>query len=83
MKALVGAFNQEKALVGAFSVIVKTNCETDGSFYSTSEYGEKAAVSSDTRVLLHPPPSPEQDSFTLVIVRKYLFSQENINIVQI
>ena len=28
MKALVGAFNQEKALVGAFSVIVKT----DGSF---------------------------------------------------
>ena len=29
--ALVGAFNQEKALVGAFSVIVKTDCETDGS----------------------------------------------------
>ena len=26
MKALVGAFNQEKALVGAFSVIVKTDC---------------------------------------------------------
>ena len=36
MKALVGAFNQEKALVGAFSVIVKTGCETDGSFYSTT-----------------------------------------------
>ena len=36
MKALVGAFNQEKALVGAFSVIVKTDCETDGSFYSTT-----------------------------------------------
>ena len=35
MKALVGAFNQEKALVGAFSVIVKTDCETNGSFYST------------------------------------------------
>ena len=32
VKALVGAFNQEKALVGAFSVIVKTDCETDGSF---------------------------------------------------
>ena len=31
MKALVGTFNQEKALVGAFSVIVKTNFETDGS----------------------------------------------------
>ena len=25
MKALVGAFNQEKALVGAFSMIVKTS----------------------------------------------------------
>ena len=36
MKALVGAFNQEKALVGAFSVIVKTGCGTDGSFYSTT-----------------------------------------------
>ena len=35
MKTLVGAFNQEKALVGAFSVIVKTGCGTDGSFYST------------------------------------------------
>ena len=31
MKALVGAFNQEKALVGAFSVFVKTDYETDGS----------------------------------------------------
>ena len=30
MKALVGAFNQEKSLVGAFSVIMKTDCETDG-----------------------------------------------------
>ena len=26
----------EKALVGAFSVIVETVCETDGSFYSTN-----------------------------------------------
>ena len=34
--ALWGAFNQEKALVGAFSVIVKTGCGADGSFYSTS-----------------------------------------------
>ena len=38
MKAVVAAFNQEKALVGAFSVIVKTGCWTDGSFYSTSRY---------------------------------------------
>ena len=41
MKALVDAFNQEKALVGAFSVIVKTGCRTDGSFYSTSGEGEE------------------------------------------
>ena len=26
-----------KTLLGAFSVIVKTGCETDGSFYSTSD----------------------------------------------
>ena len=36
MKALVGAFNQEKALVGAFSVIAKTGCGTDGALHSTS-----------------------------------------------
>ena len=36
MKAVVAAFNQEKALVGAFSVIVETDCGTDGSFYSTT-----------------------------------------------
>ena len=40
MKALVGAFNQEKALVGAFSVIVKTGCGTDRSFYSTTSYSD-------------------------------------------
>ena len=32
---VIAAFNQDKALVGAFSVIVKTDCATDGSFYST------------------------------------------------
>ena len=31
VKVQVGPFNQEKVLVGVFSVIVKTNCETDGS----------------------------------------------------
>ena len=37
VKALVGAFNQEKALVGgAFSVIVKTGCATDGALHSTT-----------------------------------------------
>ena len=35
---LVGAFNQEKTLVGAFSVIVKTGCGTDGSICGTSLY---------------------------------------------
>ena len=35
MKALVGTLNQEKALVGAFSVIVKTGCGTDGALHST------------------------------------------------
>ena len=41
MKALVGAFNQEKALVGAFSVIVKTGCETDGSLTALLELERK------------------------------------------
>ena len=36
MKALVGAFNQEKALVEAFSVIVKTDCGTDEALHSTT-----------------------------------------------
>ena len=36
VKALVGAINQEKALVGAFTVIVKTDCETDGALHSTT-----------------------------------------------
>ena len=36
MKVLVGTFNQERALVGAFSVIVKTDCETDGSVRKTN-----------------------------------------------
>ena len=36
MKVLVGTFKQEKALVGAFSVIVKTGCGTDGALNSTN-----------------------------------------------
>ena len=35
MKVLEGAFNQEKTLVGAFSVIMKTGCGTDGALHST------------------------------------------------
>ena len=36
LKALVGGFYQEKDLVGAFSVIVKTDCETNGALHRTS-----------------------------------------------
>ena len=42
MKALVGTFNQEKALIGAFSVIAETCCGTDGLFYSTGQDQEAA-----------------------------------------
>ena len=38
MKALVGAFNQEKIQVGAFSVIVKTDCETERSCSLSARY---------------------------------------------
>ena len=71
MKALLGAFNQEKALVGAFSVNVKTGCETDGSFYSTNldtcPQLDVCTTWRDTRrcdhgdlcCLAHPPPGIE------------------------
>ena len=36
VKALVGTFNQEEALGGAFSVIVKTGCGTEGALHSTT-----------------------------------------------
>ena len=46
MKVLVGAFNQEKALVGAFSVIVKT----DGSFAALDNIsGERSQHSRHAR----------------------------------
>ena len=50
VKALVGAFNQEKALVGAFSVIVKTDCGTDGSFYSTNLIPPSLATALHTHI---------------------------------
>ena len=50
VKELVGAFNQEKAIEGTFSVIVKTDCETDGSFYSTLESGTMSSSSSQLRL---------------------------------
>ena len=45
MKAVIAAFNQEKALVGAFSVIVKTDCETDGALHSTSLHAGYLGIS--------------------------------------
>ena len=38
VKVLVGTFNQEKALVGAFSMIVKTNCENRLIVFGTRHY---------------------------------------------
>ena len=49
VKTLVGAFNQEKALGGAFSVILKTDCETDGSFYITSNHGRCKPIFSNSK----------------------------------
>ena len=46
-KALVGAFNQEKALVGAFSIIVKTDFETDGALHSTSSGDDKKSINAN------------------------------------
>ena len=56
MKALVGTFNQEKALVvGAFSVIVNTDCETGGS--STALVCIPAQVTSTTLHFRFVPPT--------------------------
>ena len=61
MKALVGAFNQEKTLVGAFFVIVKTDYGTDGSFYRT--------VTSSSKELSPPPCHPLQETETTDVMR--------------
>ena len=47
MKALVGVIKQEKALVGAFSMIVKTDCETDGSSVALLGCGWRRAKVAD------------------------------------
>ena len=44
MKALVGAFNQEKALVGAFSVIVQLHGLIDLRHYTKANPGFQSAV---------------------------------------
>ena len=69
MKALVGAFNQEKALVGAFSVIVKTDCgTTDYTNYNITAYN---AGHQPPQLLIHSAPgfaAPRQDNNYLVFV---------------
>ena len=49
MKALVGAFNQEKALVGAFSVIVQLHRLIDLRHYSKYPLGPVFDVSDGHR----------------------------------
>ena len=45
MKVLIGTFNQEKALIGAFSVIVKTSRNLrEGSFEALPRTCSKTAV---------------------------------------
>ena len=67
MKALVSAFNQEKALVEAFSVIVKIGCGTDGSICGTKLDTDWAVGSTGSRVFIlvasYSPviPSPDPD----------------------
>ena len=49
MKALVGAFNQEKALVGAFSVIVQLHRLTDLRHYSPAVSRQQGWAALGTR----------------------------------
>ena len=61
-KVLVGAFNQEKALVVAFSVIVKTECETDGALHSTTHNitaPTSAGYQNGSAATLSPGPTPQ------------------------
>ena len=50
MKVVVATFNQEKALLVVFSVIVKTDCGTDGLFYSTTPASTVAHLQEASRI---------------------------------
>ena len=51
---MLGAFNQEKALVGAFSVIAKTGCGTDGALHSTRpDSGAARSAASEASVSIY------------------------------
>ena len=56
MKAVVAAFNQEKALVGAFSVITNLRMELFEALMYT-QYLENVPTS-PTDLVLEPPPAP-------------------------
>ena len=63
MKALVGAFNQEKALVGPFSDIVKTN----GSFSALFQIANTDCVTTvrvSGRQCLRVKPGPSREGVT-------------------
>ena len=79
MKAVVAAFNQEKALVGAFSVIVKTDYETDGALHSTNHHPSSVQFSSVT-----PPPATMILRCALlltVVVLPFYYSQGEVELV--
>ena len=50
VKVLVGAFNPEKALVEAFSMIVKTGCGTNGAIHSTIKKATRSPGGSQAQV---------------------------------
>ena len=63
MKALVGAFNQEKALVGAFSVIVQLHRLIDLRHYSSPDVVEEEGGVDEHHMEEEDPPGeghPEQ-----------------------
>ena len=66
-----------KALVGAFSVIVKTGCETDGSFYSTNLSTAVLGVNKfRNAAMLYPSLSPRTNLFLCACVCVY-YPEEN------
>ena len=63
MKALVGAFNQEKALVGAFSVILQPVVEPMEHYTALLQVAATNTATSDTAADRDTPPPPAAVSF--------------------
>ena len=53
MKAVVGAFNQEKALVGAFSVIVQPVVEPMDHFTALEDFHANVTMADNAGAALH------------------------------